>query len=386
MTIVRRIGAAVGGLLVVPLALAGIGLAVTLGLRAWRGDFVKAARGTGVLDNAALQGMLDDLGGRADNMTLVIAIVTAIGLLLYIFAGAVLGRMIGRQLRTAISSIGRSAESLLAVASQVAVATAQTAAATNESTATVEEIRQTAILAQEKTAEASELSQDLTQRCRFGSKSSTQNYGTFEQIQRDMGVVAEAIDRLISRAQSVGEIITAVNDLAEQSNLLSVNASIEAAKAGEHGRGFTVVAQEVKSLAQQSKQAVAQVRNVLSEIREASDMAVRAVEQSRGAVDTGRVEAERGIENTTAEIGIAERATEAAAQIATSSRQQLAGMEQISQAMRSINQAESQAVAGTRQVEQEVKQLQELASGLQSLVDAAVSGASRRSLPLPASA
>ena len=72
--------------------------------------------------------------------------------------------------------------------------------------------------------------------------------------------MAASIVRLSEQSQAIGEIIATVTDLAEQSNLLAVNAAIEAAKAGEQGKGFAVVAQEVKSLAEQSKQATAQVR------------------------------------------------------------------------------------------------------------------------------
>ena len=85
----------------------------------------------------------------------------------------------------------------------------------------------------------------------------------------------------MNSTQAAGDIIASVNDLAEQSNLLSVNASIEAAKAGEHGKGFAVVAQEVKSLAEQSKQAVAQVRTMLGEIQKASQTAVQAAAGGR---------------------------------------------------------------------------------------------------------
>jgi methyl-accepting chemotaxis protein len=98
-----------------------------------------------------------------------------------------------------------------------------------------------------------------------------------ERMQSEMVVLFETINSLGERTQAAGEIIASVNDLAEQSNLLSVNASIEAAKAGEHGRGFAVVAQEVKSLAEQSKQAVSQVRTMLGEIQKASEKAVPAV-------------------------------------------------------------------------------------------------------------
>ena len=134
----------------------------------------------------------------------------------------------------------------------------------------------------------------------------------FERIQTDMQVVGDAIDRLNDQAQSVSDIIATVNDLAEQSNLLSVNASIEAAKAGEAGKGFTVVAQEVKNLAEQSKQAVGQVRGVLGEIQKASNVAVRAAEQSQEAVEAGKFAAGKGIENTGGEVDMATRAAEVA--------------------------------------------------------------------------
>src|SRR5581483_4850456 len=85
----------------------------------------------------------------------------------------------------------------------------------------------------------------------------------------------------------VGDIIATVEDLAQQSNLLSVNAAIEAAKAGENGRGFAVVAQEVKSLSEQSRQATTQVRTILSDIQKAAAAAVMATEQGTKAVESG---------------------------------------------------------------------------------------------------
>ena len=181
--------------------------------------------------------------------------------------------------------------------------------------------------------------------------------------------VADAIDRLNQQTLSVAEIITTVNDLAEQSNLLSVNASIEAAKAGEAGKGFTVVATEVKSLAEQSKASVGHARGVLSEIQKASGQVVSAAEQSRETLVMGTNEADKALGNAGKRVVVATKAAEETSQIAATSRQQLAGMEQISQAIESINQASTQSVSGTRQVEQEVKQLQDLADQLRRLVD-----------------
>src|SRR5690606_7732014 len=124
------------------------------------------------------------------------------------------------------------------------------------------------------------------------------------------------------QGQAIGEIIAAVNDLAEQSNLLAVNAAIEAAKAGEHGRGFAVVAQEVRSLAEQSKQATAQVRTILQDIQKATTAAVLATEQGSKAVEDGVRQTTEAGEAIAALAEMIDEAAQAATQIAASSQQQ----------------------------------------------------------------
>src|SRR5690606_13698896 len=102
-----------------------------------------------------------------------------------------------------------------------------------------------------------------------------------------MQVVAESIMRLGEQSQTIGEIVASVNDLAEQSNLLGVNASIEAVKAGEAGKGFSVVAQEVTILADQSKQANDQQLGILGEIQKAMTKAVIQAEEGSKTVEGG---------------------------------------------------------------------------------------------------
>jgi hypothetical protein len=277
-------------------------------------------------------------------------------------------RAIGRTLNEAATGISGSAAELMAIASQVSASAAQTAASTNETTVTVEEVKQTAMLTNEKAGQVVESTDGAARVIEAGLSQVEGTIAGIERMRNSMDVVFETISRLSERALAAGDVVAAVNDLAEQSNLLSVNASIEAAKAGEYGKGFTVVAQEVKSLAEQSKQAVSQVRTILGEIQKASETAVRAAEQGRDSVEAGRrqsVEAGEVIQS------LAEGASEvaqSAVQISASSRQQLAGMEQISQAISSINEAGTQSVGGTRQVEQEVRHLQDLALRLKKLV------------------
>jgi methyl-accepting chemotaxis protein len=375
MTIIRRTSVAVCVPSVFLLAIACTGVGVMLWLRSWHADFSEAAVGSGVAGNPALQGMLDSLGNRATVIAIVLGVAAIATLAISATVAWILGRRSSRQLRSASTDVAGSAAGLLAVASQVAAATAQTAAATHETTVTMEEVRQTALLAQEKADQASGLSHRVADMAAAGQMESHNHVAKFEKTQSDIELVSEAIDRLKEQTQSVGDLITTVNDLAEQSNLLSVNASIEAAKAGEHGKGFTVVAQEVKSLAEQSKQAVAQVRGILNEIQRAGDAAVHAADLSRESIETSKAQADKGIEATRTESEVAGQAADAASQISATSRQQLAGIEQITQAIASINAAGGQLTSGTKQVEQEARQLQSFALGLMSLAGSTSAGA-----------
>ncbi len=370
MTIGRRIVGSIGGMLFLLLLLAGMGVGTMAWLRSWHAGYVEAAQQAGALTDPALQAMLSSLNGRA---TVILSLMVVLAVLcagLGLAALIRLGPTVDRQLRAAVSGLSTSAAELAAVAGEVAAAASQTAAATNETTATVEEVRQTALLAQERAVEASDLARQVVETSKVGELSARSNQSHFEQILADMDDVAEAIVRLDEQVQSVGDVMVTVNDLAEQSNLLAVNASIEAVKSGEAGKGFNVVAQEVKSLARQSKQAVSQVRAVLTEIQKASVVVAHAAGQAREAVDEGKDEVGRAVKNNIARVAVGDRTAEATEQIIATSRQQIAGTEQIGQAVMSIGQAGSRTVAGIRQVEKEAEQLRQLALRLERLVQA----------------
>ena len=293
-------------------------------------------------------------------------IVLGCGLTWLLFLG------LGRKLKAATGGLNSAATELMSIASQVAAGAAQTAASTNETTVTVEEVKQTAILVHEKASSAAEGAKNAAISLESARVLADETVAGIEQMLGDMDVVSQTINRLSEQTQAVGDVVAAVNDLAEQSNLLSVNASIEAAKAGEHGKGFSVVAQEVKSLAEQSKQAVVQVRTILNEIQKASQTAVQAAERSRHTIESGR---ERSVEAGEVMQRVADRAgddSQSSLQVTASTQQQLAGLEQIAQAIQSINDAGQQSTTGTREVERQAQHLQALALELRSIV---VSGA-----------
>nr|MBC8509502.1 hypothetical protein [Chloroflexota bacterium] len=158
------------------------------------------------------------------------------------------------------------------------------------------------------------------------------------------------------------------NDIAKQSNLLALNAAMEAARAGEAGKGFAVVAGEVRSLAEQSRAATAKVRDILGEIQKAANNAVMVTEEGTKRAESGEQQAHLAGDAIATIRAQVQQVAQAAQQIAASSGQQLAGMEQINTAMANINQAAIQNEAGTRQVEVSAQNLNELSEQLTELV------------------
>lgn len=266
-----------------------------------------------------------------------------------------------------IATLGAAASEILASTMQGAAGASQTAAAVTETTATVEEVKQTAVLASDKSRRVSEAAREAASIAARGRQAVEESVHGMESVQEKMESIAATIVRLSERSQAIADITVTVGGLADQSNLLAVNAAIEAAKAGEHGKGFGVVAHEVRALAEQSRQATRQVREILGEIQKSIGAAVMITEQGAKTVAQGvlrSVEAGDSIRSLADSIA---DAAEAAAQIAASSQQQLAGMDQVALAMANIQQVSAENAASSRQSEQAAQNLNELGIKLRQL-------------------
>jgi len=274
-----------------------------------------------------------------------------------------------RQIIEGSGTIASSISQISTTASQLAASASETSSSVSEITTTVEEVKQTAYLSNEKSGQMAQNAEKATEVSRAGTKATQEAIKGINFIKEEMEDVANSIVKLSEQTQSIGEIIAAVNDLADQSNLLSVNASIEAAKAGELGKGFAVVAQEVKSLADQSKEATNQVRTILNDIQKATSAAVMATERGTKAVGKGvELSAEAG-ESINALAESVSLAANASLQISTSSEQQLIGMDQLADAMESIKEASIQNVDGAKQLEAATRSLEDLGRDLKALAE-----------------
>jgi methyl-accepting chemotaxis protein len=268
----------------------------------------------------------------------------------------------------AANVLGTSSSEIVASTAQLAASASESAAAVAETTATVEEVRQTAELASHKARQVSESAQRAVQGSQSGRKSTEDVGAGMTRIHQQMDAIAASMSRLSEHSQTIGQIIATVEDLAVQSNLLAVNAAIEAAKAGEHGKGFSVVAQEVRTLAAQSRQATGEVRTILGDIQAATASAVSATLQGGQAVEAGSRQTEVASESIQSLSGSINEAAQAATQIAASSQQQLIGVDQVAGAMESIKQASSQNMASARQLETAARNLNDVGQRLKQIV------------------
>jgi len=274
-----------------------------------------------------------------------------------------------RELIDGANVLGSAASEIVASTAQLAASASESAAAVSETTTTVEEVRQTAQVASQKATQVSDSAQRSVQISQTGRKSAKDVGAGMSRIQAQMEAIAASMVRLSEQSQAIGQIIATVEDLAAQSNLLAVNAAIEAAKAGEQGKGFGVVAQEVKSLAEQSRAATNQVRMILTDIQKATTTAVMATEQGSKAVEAGAKQTEVASDAIQSLAASVNEAAGAASQIAVSSQQQLAGVDQVAGAMESIKQASAQNVAGAQQLETAARDLNKLGQRLKTMVE-----------------
>ncbi len=278
-------------------------------------------------------------------------------------------------LRALVTELQQGSQHLASASSEISAMTTQHASGAHEQSAAIAQTTATVAQVKASADHAVQMAGTVAETAKRASGIAVEGVAAVAHATAGMGdirqrvqSIAENILALSEQSQQIGDIIATVNDLADQSNLLALNAAIEASRAGEQGKGFTVVATEIRTLAEGSKAATAQVRTILSDIQRATNAAVMATEQGTKGVDAGS----RLIEDAGLTIdALAEairHAAQSATQIAASVTQHSVGMEQIAVAMTDINQATSQSLAATKNTEQAAHHLTGLADRLSTMV------------------
>ncbi len=277
-------------------------------------------------------------------------------------------REVAGQTRGTAENLNSATTEILASTQQQAASTGEQAAAVQQTTATMAEVSQSGAQMSERAKQVVAAAEGTSAAGSAGLQAVQGTTRIIEAIRDQAEAVAENVVALSEKTQAVGEIIATVNDIAEQSHLLALNAAIEAASAGEQGRGFSVVAGEIKNLADQSKEATIQVRSILGDIQKGINSSVMLTEESVKRAESGKQQADiadRAIRELTENI---QQSLQALQQIVAGTNQQQIGFDQVMQAIRSIGQASGQTAASTRQLEKAAANLNALADQLRNAV------------------
>lgn len=267
-----------------------------------------------------------------------------------------------------VNVLAATAAEISATVAQLSASTSKTTAAVTETSTTVEQVKQAARVSGEKAKAVAEVAGRALKISEAGKQATQDTIQRMNVIKEQMESIGETVVKLNDHSRAIEEIVAAVQDLADQSNLLAVNASIEAARAGDQGRGFAVVAQEIKSLADQSRTATQQIRNILDENRKWVSAVVMATEQGGKAVDAGVNQSVVAGESIRGLVSSVEESSRAAGVIDVTSEQQYIGVDQVAKAMINIEQAMQQNLAGSVQLESAAQRLEDLGAQLREMV------------------
>jgi methyl-accepting chemotaxis protein len=300
------------------------------------------------------------------------ATTVSLGVLIALLAGVLVAfftaRGITRPVRDIVSRLTSVGSEIQASTAQQATGASEQSSAVAETVSNVEEMRLTSEQSAQRAEQMTEKARESEAVAENGRRAVQEAVGAMRRVEERVGQVAQNMVGLAERTQAIGEIISTVGEIADQSNLLALNAAIEAVRAGEQGKGFVVVATEIRSMADRSKKATAQVKQILGDIQKATNVAVMSTEESTRSVNTTITVVDSAGEVIQRLADVIEETAVMAAQSSASARQQATGVAQVQQAMQNIDQVARQNVAAVRQVNQAAHDLTEVSGQLKALV------------------
>ncbi len=279
-----------------------------------------------------------------------------------------LGRSLSRQLGLAINSIRSSSAELNAAANQQATGSTQQATATVEITTTVRELLATSKQISESSQRVARIAQDAATAASGGDQSVQRAQTAIAGIRRQVDQVVNHMLDLGKKSQQIGGILEVINELAEQTNILAINATIESAGAGDAGKRFAVVADEIRKLADRVSGSSREIRGLIEDIRSSANTTVMATEDGSKAVDEGARQFGDVASGFQQIAQMVQTTRDAAREIELSTKQQTTAVEQVNLALANVSQAAKESEASARQTSQTSSELASLSTQLAALV------------------
>jgi methyl-accepting chemotaxis protein len=266
-------------------------------------------------------------------------------------------------------ALNETSDDILSGSADLSVAANEQATAVNETTVTIEEVEKTGHLTSENAKNIQSVADRTQKISNEGLSAVDMTRAQLEDVQSQVVNIVDSANRLNEELEEVDRIIASVAGVTQQSHTLSINASIEAVKAGQKGRGFAVVANRIRDLSQQSREATEHVRVTLTGIQQAIGSMLTITGQGLAAVERGVESMERTGEVIQRLGDSITRSTEAARSIAHNTFQQATGLEQTARAMNEINDSTHKNLSGIEKLRLSGEELKDHAVAMKALVD-----------------
>jgi methyl-accepting chemotaxis protein len=280
-----------------------------------------------------------------------------------------LSRWLGRQIGTAVSQVQSSSAELQSSANQQATGSKEQVTAMNEITTTISELLATSRQIAESSVRVAQIAEETAGAAHSGEGTVERAQGSLGGIRRQVDLVVNHMLELGKKSQQIGSVLDIVSELAEQTNILAINATIEAAGAGEAGKRFAVVADEIRKLADRVTGSAKEIRGLIDEVRGAVNTTVMATETVSKAVDAGSRQFTDVVGSLKQIAGMVVTTTQAAREIELSTKQQSTAVEQVNIAITNVAQASRESETSTTQTLQTASQLASLSRDLLRLVE-----------------
>jgi len=293
---------------------------------------------------------------------------TLLCLILVLGAGLSIVRSLSRQIGSAVRHVQSSSAELQAAASQQVTSAKEQATAMTEITTTLTELVATSRQIAESAQRVAKISNDTASAARIGDDTVVRTQESVTSIKRQVDAIVGHMIELGKKSQQIGGILEIINELSEQTNILAINATIEAAGAGESGKRFAVVADEIRKLADRVGGSTKDIRGLVDDIRAAVNTTVMVTEGGSKAVDAGARQFGEVAMSFRQIAGMVSTTTDAAKEIELGTKQQTSAVEQVNLAVVSVSQAAQETEASSGQTLQASSELTTLSRELARLI------------------
>lgn len=237
----------------------------------------------------------------------------------------------------------------------------QAVTAVNEMTAAIEEVASNA-------NNTSRNTEETQSEVRTGQSKLQQTVETIDSLSAEIGNTNEGIARLAGNVEEIGQVIEVIRAIAEQTNLLALNAAIEAARAGEQGRGFAVVADEVRALAGRTQESTVEIERMIGNVQNETSVAVKNMEASSQWVTSTREMAHDVLEVLNRSAGLMDQINQQNLSIASAAEEQAMVAQEVDRSLEAIHDLSAQTTSGAHETQASSQELARLAEGLNDLL------------------